>query len=85
MFFNVFQSVVVLLYVLDNETNFVIKVSCFVGLGIELWKITKVSRAFCLQSVGSCSFLDVKLCEVLDMIRYVVLKQCQGTIFRSAD
>ena len=43
VFFNVFQSVIVLLYVLDNETNFVIKVSCFVGLGIEVWKITKVS------------------------------------------
>lgn len=43
VFFNVFQSIIVLLYVLDNETNFVIKVSCFIGLGIELWKITKVT------------------------------------------
>ncbi|KAB7504014.1 Cleft lip and palate transmembrane protein 1-like protein [Armadillidium nasatum] len=42
VFFNVFQSLIVLLYVLDNETNFVIKLSCFVGLIIELWKITKV-------------------------------------------
>ncbi|ESO06447.1 hypothetical protein HELRODRAFT_64937 [Helobdella robusta] len=42
VFFNVFQSVVVLLYVLDNETNFVIKVSVFVGLLIEIWKIQKV-------------------------------------------
>jgi len=42
VFFNVFQSVVVLLYVLDNETNFVIKVSIFVGLAIEIWKIQKV-------------------------------------------
>lgn len=42
VFFNVFQSLVVLLYVCDNETNFVIKVSCFVGLAIEIWKITKV-------------------------------------------
>ncbi len=42
MFFNVFQSVVVLLYVLDNETNTIIKVSCFVGLAIEVWKINKV-------------------------------------------
>merc|ERR1712004_532798 len=30
-------------YVLDNETNTLIKISCFVGLGIEVWKITKVS------------------------------------------
>merc|ERR1712226_663038 len=42
VFFNVFQSVIVLLYVLDNETNTVIKISCFVGLVIEIWKINKV-------------------------------------------
>lgn len=42
VFFNVFQSLIVLLYVLDNETNFMIKISCFVGLLIELWKIKKV-------------------------------------------
>lgn len=42
VFFNVFQSLIVLLYVLDNETNFMIKVSCFIGLGIEVWKIQKV-------------------------------------------
>ena len=42
VFFNVFQSLVVLLYVLDNETNFVVRVSVFIGLGIELWKIQKV-------------------------------------------
>merc|ERR1712223_2039682 len=42
VFFNVFQSVIVLLYVLDNETNTVIKISSFVGLVIEIWKINKV-------------------------------------------
>jgi hypothetical protein len=42
VFFGVFQSLVVLLYVLDNETNFIIKISVFVGLVIELWKIHKV-------------------------------------------
>lgn len=42
VFFSVFQSLVVLLYVLDNETNTLIRISCFVGLGIELWKIQKV-------------------------------------------
>ncbi len=31
VFFNVFQSFVVLLYILDNETNFVIIVSVFIG------------------------------------------------------
>lgn len=42
VFFNVFQSLIVLLYIVDNETNFVIIVSVFVGLLIELWKVTKV-------------------------------------------
>ena len=42
VFYNVFQSLIVLLYVLDNETNFVVRVSVFIGLGIEVWKIFKV-------------------------------------------
>lgn len=42
VFFNVFQSLIVLLYVLDNETNTLIRISCFVGLAIEVWKIQKV-------------------------------------------
>lgn len=44
VFFNVFQSVIVLLYVLDNDTNTIIRISCFVGLGIECWKINKVNK-----------------------------------------
>ncbi|XP_055376340.1 putative lipid scramblase CLPTM1 [Condylostylus longicornis] len=43
VFFGVFQSLIVLLYVLDNETNIMIRISCFVGLGIEVWKIQKVT------------------------------------------
>ncbi|XP_013178113.1 PREDICTED: cleft lip and palate transmembrane protein 1 homolog isoform X2 [Papilio xuthus] len=42
VFFNVFQSTVVLLYVLDNETNLMVRISCFLGLMIEIWKINKV-------------------------------------------
>ena len=42
IFFNVFQTLIVLLYVFDNETNTVVVISCFVGLIIECWKITKV-------------------------------------------
>ncbi|KAF7488402.1 Cleft lip and palate transmembrane protein 1 -like protein [Sarcoptes scabiei] len=42
VFFNVFQSLIVLLYVYDNDTNFMIRVSVFIGLLIELWKIKKV-------------------------------------------
>lgn len=39
VFFGVFQSFVVLLYILDNETNFVVQVSVFIGVLIDLWKI----------------------------------------------
>nr|CAX73746.1 Cleft lip and palate transmembrane protein 1 homolog [Schistosoma japonicum] len=42
VFFNVFQSFIVVLYVLDNDTNFVIKLSVVIGLLIEVWKIKKV-------------------------------------------
>ncbi|KAM4754913.1 LOW QUALITY PROTEIN: putative lipid scramblase CLPTM1 [Cyanocitta cristata] len=39
VFFGVFQSLVVLLYILDNETNVVVQLSVFIGLLIDLWKI----------------------------------------------
>lgn len=42
VFFNLFQSAVVLLYVLDNDTNTLIRISIGIGLLIELWKIPKV-------------------------------------------
>lgn len=42
VFFNVFQSTVVMLYVWDNDTNFMIKISVAIGLVIELWKIKQV-------------------------------------------
>ncbi|XP_054710215.1 putative lipid scramblase CLPTM1 [Uloborus diversus] len=44
VFFNVFQSIVVLLYVLDNDTNMVVRFSVFIGLIIEIWKIHKVTN-----------------------------------------
>ena len=42
VFFNVFQSAIVLLYVWDNDTNIMIRISVGIGLLIELWKIKKV-------------------------------------------
>lgn len=44
VFFNLFQTMVVLLYVLDNDTSMLIRLSIFVGLFIELWKIPKVTN-----------------------------------------
>ena len=43
-FFNVFQSFIVLLYILDNETDLVVIISVFVVLLIDLWKVTKVVK-----------------------------------------
>lgn len=43
VFFNVFQSLIVLLYVLDNDTNTVVRISVGIGLLIEIWKIFKVT------------------------------------------
>lgn len=44
VFFNVFQSLIVFLYVLDNDTNTVIKITVGIGFLIECWKITKVTN-----------------------------------------
>ncbi|PAV87024.1 hypothetical protein WR25_12697 isoform A [Diploscapter pachys] len=40
--FSIFQSLVVFLYICDNDTNFMVKISVGVGLLIECWKIPKV-------------------------------------------
>ena len=42
VFFNVFQNLIIVLYVFDQDTNTVIRISTIVGLGIEIWKVTKV-------------------------------------------
>lgn len=42
VFFSVFQSLIILLYVFDNDTNTIIRISCLIGLAIEVWKIHKV-------------------------------------------
>ncbi|VDN29483.1 unnamed protein product, partial [Gongylonema pulchrum] len=39
--FSVFQSVIVFLYICDNDTSWIVKLSVGVGLLIELWKIPK--------------------------------------------
>ena len=40
--FGCFTQLIVLLYVLDNETNTVVRFSIGIGLLIDLWKIPKV-------------------------------------------
>lgn len=61
VFFGVFQSLVVLLYILDNETNFVVQVSVFIGLLIDLWKITKVMDVRVSSNTGAGGVLAVPL------------------------
>lgn len=41
MIVNVFFSVVILLYLADNDTNFMVLMSNGVGLLIDIWKISK--------------------------------------------
>lgn len=38
---NAFCQLIILLYLLDNETSMVVLFSSFVGTGIEFWKVTK--------------------------------------------
>lgn len=38
---NTVQQFIMLLYIIDNDTNFMVRISGFVGLGIELWKVPK--------------------------------------------
>lgn len=68
VFFNVFQSLVVVLYVMDNETNTVVRISVFIGLAIEIWKIHKVInikvRLNCSESFDalcSCMYFFFKM------------------------
>jgi hypothetical protein len=42
IFFHLFQSFIVLLYVIDNDTNTMVRISIFIGIIIELWKVPKV-------------------------------------------
>ncbi|XP_065185232.1 putative lipid scramblase CLPTM1 [Sycon ciliatum] len=42
IFMSVVQSVIVLLYVIDNDTNTMVIISVAVGLVIEMWKLPKV-------------------------------------------
>ena len=67
VFFNVFQSVIVLLYVMDNETNTVVIISCFVGLLIEIWKINKAVDV-------KVSVPDLKECA--DIVTTTVFNKC---------
>jgi len=42
VFYDVFQSLIVLLYLLDQDTSTLIKISTCIRIGIEVWKILKV-------------------------------------------
>ncbi|GMS88401.1 hypothetical protein PENTCL1PPCAC_10576, partial [Pristionchus entomophagus] len=41
VFWGIGQNVIVFLYVCDNDTNFMVKVSLLIGIAIECWKVPK--------------------------------------------
>jgi len=43
VFFNNLQCLIVLLYILDNDANMMVRISVFISLLIEMWKVTKVT------------------------------------------
>ena len=51
VFFNVFQSFIVLLYILDNETNMVVIISVFIGMYICTSVCLSVSYMFVSSKV----------------------------------
>eukprot|EP00871_Galdieria_phlegrea_P002625 jgi/Galph1/3363/GphlegSOOS_G2036.1 len=50
------MEVVILLYLLDNETSWMIVMSSFLGLGLEAWKLTK---AFRIKDFGKVKLFGV--------------------------
>ena len=58
--FNIFTQLIVVLYVLDNDTNTMVAISVCIGLVIEAWKITKVmdiSVRCCVLPSRFCVFV----------------------------
>jgi len=44
LYFQVFQSIVIFFYLLDNKTSWMILISSGFGIILELWKIQKASK-----------------------------------------
>lgn len=44
LYFQLIQSIVIFLYLFDNETSFMIVMSNGFGIGLEVWKICKASK-----------------------------------------
>jgi len=55
--FNVFQSTIVFLYICDNDSSFIIKMSIGVGLLIEMWKIPKCMNVEIVRGEKFLGFL----------------------------
>lgn len=53
---NAFFQIIILLYLMDNDTSWMILFSSSLGLVIELWKITK---ALSVSSSSSFPFLSI--------------------------
>lgn len=53
IFINVFFQLVIMLYLFDNDTSWMILLSNVVGFGIEVWKLRKAVKF----EVGTCAVL----------------------------
>ena len=53
LYFGLAQQIIIFLYLLDNETSWMIVLSTGAGIGLELWKIVKASKV--VPSSGQAS------------------------------
>ena len=44
MFLNTFAQLIIFLYLLDNDTSFMILISCGIGVAIEFWKLQRACK-----------------------------------------
>eukprot|EP01080_Neovahlkampfia_damariscottae_P010048 gene10048-2367_t len=58
LFVNFVMQVIIFLYLLDNETSWMILISSFIGLGIEVWKIKNAVEFKRIETFPFISFDD---------------------------
>lgn len=56
LWYSLFQDIIILLYLLDNDTSFIILLSSFAELGVTIWKIFKTMK-FSRRDDGKFPFI----------------------------
>jgi len=57
LWYSLTQDIIILLYLLDNDTSFVILISSFAELGVTIWKILKTMK-FRVRQDGKFPFIE---------------------------